>query len=194
MNLNELRNKAYKCACDHGFHDDEKSNEHFLMLVISELAEAVEADRKRKRADVESYNLLSKASIERTVNLKYFNEVAFCHKIKDTIEDELADAVIRLFDLAGLRKIDLDLATENIEDSIDDMACACEDETFTESVYNISTLPARYADFYDFRTIVNDMLTSIFGLARHMDVDLPWHIETKMKYNELRDAKHGKKY
>lgn len=46
INLNELRNRAYKTACEHGFHDKELSNEHLLCLVISELMEAVEADRK----------------------------------------------------------------------------------------------------------------------------------------------------
>lgn len=55
MNLNELRDKAYKIACDHGFHDKELSNEHWLCLVISELMEAVEADRKGKRFDKEKY-------------------------------------------------------------------------------------------------------------------------------------------
>ena len=48
MDLNELRDRAYKTACDHGFHDEELSNEHCLCLVISELMEAVEADRKGK--------------------------------------------------------------------------------------------------------------------------------------------------
>ena len=44
--LNELRNRAYKTAREHGFHDEELSNEHLLCLVISELMEAVEADRQ----------------------------------------------------------------------------------------------------------------------------------------------------
>lgn len=48
MNLNKLRDRAYKTACEHGFHDEELSNEHCLCLVISELMEAVEADRKGK--------------------------------------------------------------------------------------------------------------------------------------------------
>ncbi len=50
INLNELRNIAYKTACEHGFHDKELSNSHYLMLVITELSEAVEADRKGMRA------------------------------------------------------------------------------------------------------------------------------------------------
>ena len=46
INLNELRDRAYKTACEHGFHDEELSNKHHLCLVTSELMEAVEADRK----------------------------------------------------------------------------------------------------------------------------------------------------
>ena len=56
MKLNELRDKAYKIAYEHGFHNQEFSNEHYFCLVISELMEAVEADRKGKRANVERYN------------------------------------------------------------------------------------------------------------------------------------------
>ena len=48
INLNELRNRAYKTACEHGFHDKELSNEHLLCLVTSELMEAVEADRNER--------------------------------------------------------------------------------------------------------------------------------------------------
>ena len=43
INLNELRDRSYKTACDHGFHDKRLSEEHCLCLVISELMEAVEA-------------------------------------------------------------------------------------------------------------------------------------------------------
>lgn len=32
MNLNELRDKAYRNAVTHGFHDEELSNEHCLKL------------------------------------------------------------------------------------------------------------------------------------------------------------------
>ena len=105
---------------------------------------------------------------------------------------ELADAGIRLLDLAGLQGISP--ANGDIDDCIEDMAEACKGETFTESIYFISTLPVRYDGIFDFSTAVNDMILSIFGLAKHLDVDLLWHIEQKMKYNELREKMHGKKY
>lgn len=194
IDLNALRDRAYKTACEHGFHDQELSNEHCLCLVISELMEAVEADRKRKYFKGKimferDFNLYS-ALVEE--NVRYRN--AFEKHIKDTVGDELADAVIRLFDLAGLRGISLELANGDIDDCIEDMAEACKDETFTESIYSISTLPVRYDGIFDFPTTVNDMILSIFGLAKHLDIDLLWHIEQKMKYNELREKMHGKKY
>lgn len=194
IDLNTLRDRAYKTACEHGFHDQELSNEHYFCLVISELMEAVEADRKRKyfkgkimfERDFNTYSALVEE------NVRYRN--AFEKHIKDTVGDELADAVIRLLDLAGIRGISLELANGDIEDCIEDMAEACKDETFTESIYSISTLPVRYDGIFDFPTALNDMILSIFGLAKHLDIDLLWHIKQKMKYNELREKMHGKKY
>lgn len=50
MNLNFLRDKAFHTAKEHGWHEEENSDHHFLMLIISELAEAVQADRNRRIA------------------------------------------------------------------------------------------------------------------------------------------------
>ena len=91
--LNALRDQCYQIACEHGFHEVRYSPQHFLCLVISELMEAVEADRKGRHTDFEKY--------------KQLNEVftfvgAFEHGIKDTVEDELADAAIRILDLEGV--------------------------------------------------------------------------------------------
>lgn len=66
MELNILRDRAYKTAYEHGFHEEELSDKHLLMLVITELSEAVEADRKGRRGDIESYKHLSLESVERT--------------------------------------------------------------------------------------------------------------------------------
>lgn len=195
INLNALRDRAYKTACEHGFHDKELSNEHLLCLIISELMEAVEADRKGKlgkkcksRFEME-YNRYP-ALVEEEKRFK----CSFEKHIKDSLPDELSDAVIRLLDLAGLRGISLELANGDIDDCIEDMAEAYKDETFTESIYSISTLPVRYDGIFDFSITVNDMILSIFGLAKHLDIDLLWHIEQKIRYNELRPMLNGKKY
>ena len=46
INWNELKDKAHSNAVKHGFWEGKPSDKHFLCLVISELMEAVEADRK----------------------------------------------------------------------------------------------------------------------------------------------------
>lgn len=105
MNLNELRDRAYKTACKHGWHEEDLSNEHLLCLVISELMEAVEADRKRMHA----FRTPFEDFICRfTRDPEHAYKVAFDEYIKDSVEDELSDAVIRLLDLAGLKGIDLE--------------------------------------------------------------------------------------
>lgn len=189
MNLNELRDKAYKIACDHGFHDKELSNEHWLCLVISELMEAVEADRKGRHFDFSNNDFDHYC---RTSDRCGFSK-AFEDHIKDTVEDELADAVIRLLDLAGYRDIAIE---EFSEDMIGESAESCNDESFTESIYAISTIPVRFEYEYDylFGKQLNSMLLAILGLAKHLDIDLFWHIEQKMKYNQSRERLHGKKY
>lgn len=185
MNLNELRDRAYQCAKDHGFHEKELSNEHFLMLVITELSEAVEADRKGKRfkgkikfeRDLNLYSAL----VEYDVRFKS----AFEQHIKDTVEDELADAVIRLMDLAGLRNID-------INDRFIIAYIVHEKRTFTENCYAVIKDIVNYR--YTLEENINYATRQIFKLASFYQIDLLWHIEQKMKYNELREYRHGKKY
>ena len=194
MNLNKLRDRAYKTACEHGFHDEELSNEHCLCLVISELMEAVEADRKGKYFKgiltfEREFNRYS-ALVEEEKRFK----CSFERYVKDTVPDELADAVIRLLDLAGLRNIHLELVTKDIGDSIDEIAEYYKDDAFTEAIYHISTLPVIYTGLCGYNTAINEMILSIFGLAKHLNIDLLWHIEQKQRYNELIPYKHGKKY
>ena len=194
INLNEWRNRAYKTACEHGFHDEELSNEHCLCLVISELMEAVEADRKgrlgkkcKSRFDID-YNRYP-ALVEEEKRFKS----SFEKNVKDSLPDELADAAIRLLDLAGLRNISID---DFSDEMIYEATESCNDETFTESIYAISTIPIRCEYEYDslLENQLNSMLLAIFGLAKHLNIDLIWHINQKMRYNELRENKHGKRY
>ena len=191
MNLNELRDKAYRNAVTHGFHDEELSNEHCLCLVISELMEAVEADRKgrlgkkcKSRFDID-YNRYP-ALVEEEKRFKS----SFEKNVKDSLPDELADAAIRLLDLAGLRNISID---DFSDEMIYEATESCNDETFTESIYAISTIPIRCEYEYDslLENQLNSMLLAIFGLAKHLNIDLIWHINQKMRYNELRENKHG---
>ena len=41
--LNALKERAYKTAVEHGFHEEEKSDAYWLGLVMSEMGEAINA-------------------------------------------------------------------------------------------------------------------------------------------------------
>ena len=189
IDLNALRDRAYKTACEHGFHDQELSNGHCLCLVISELMEAVEADRKGKRANVDWYNKKIANSricqgLDPDIPKERGYEVAYNETIKGSIEEELADAVIRLLDLAGLRNLNLNrFALVNV---------VSKKKTFTENIYSIVKDITNYK--YTLEELVNYAITQVFVLSDILDIDLLWHIEQKMKYNELREKMHGKKY
>ena len=53
--LNKLRDRAYQIAKAHGFHEKEVSDETYLMLIITEISEAVNADRKGEHAKIKEF-------------------------------------------------------------------------------------------------------------------------------------------
>ncbi len=107
--LNELRDKIHQNALDHGFYDNEKVNiPEKLMLIVSELGEAMEAYRNDKYADLEFFNKL----LNEPINRRPLVTEIFEKFVKDSFEDELADAIIRLLDLCGYMGIDIDTHIE----------------------------------------------------------------------------------
>ena len=91
--LNLLADAAYDTASRHGFHDAHYGETYYMGLMLSEVGEIINADRKGKHADLEAYE----TAIKTTENPRQ----AFETYIKDTVEDEFADVVIRLLDFAG---------------------------------------------------------------------------------------------
>ena len=73
IDFNALRDRAYKCACAHGFHNTELSNGHLLMLVITELSEAVEADRKGRFYYIKKFSN-EKETIEKWIPVKKYEQ------------------------------------------------------------------------------------------------------------------------
>lgn len=98
--INDLAQQIHQVNRDKGFWDKERNVGEMLMLVTSELGEAMEAHRKGKFADWEAYS--NEISTIKTAPL------SFKKHLKDSFEDELADATIRLLDMAAGLKIDLD--------------------------------------------------------------------------------------
>ncbi|MFM6995036.1 MAG: hypothetical protein ACKOWO_07985, partial [Sediminibacterium sp.] len=106
--LNKLRDRAYSIAKEHGFHEKEVSDETYLMLIITEIAEAVNADRKGHHSKLEKFeHQIEYAKMHNVYSDDYFKS-CFSY-IKDSVEDELADVAIRLLYFAGARKLDINI-------------------------------------------------------------------------------------
>lgn len=113
----------------------------------------------------------------------YFKE-NFEVQIKNTLEDELADVVIRCLDLAGANNIDILFGNPP--------AIRNQGNTLTEKVWYISGVLTDHT--VPLTTKLNTTIRHCFQLSREYGIDLLWHIEKKMMYNTLRSKKHGKRY
>ena len=122
MTLKEYSEQAHKSAMEKGFYEDTKVIEYLmnelskiefdwlknnaiatrLMLVSSELGESVEALRNNNLGIFN--NVISEFNSMDNEQFK----IVFESTIKDTFTDEIADVFIRLFDLCGFMKIDIE--------------------------------------------------------------------------------------
>lgn len=88
MHLNDVCAEAYQTAKEHGFHNESRTLGDLLMLIVSELAEALEEYRNGHRP----------------------NDIYFADHKPEGVPIEIADAVIRIGDLCSRYAIDLDSA------------------------------------------------------------------------------------
>ena len=186
--LNALKERAYKTAVAHGFHEVEKSDAFYLGLVMSEMGEAINADRKGRHADTKRF--------EEKLG-KWLFEVSFHVYIKDSVEDEIADIIIRLLDFAGMKGYKLYLDRDRL------LYCQDALRTFEESglpglFFIIMDNLSDEFDGWELQTCICDIiyiLDDCFDkITGGSDCDLWWFVKKKMRYNELRPMLNGKKY
>jgi len=105
LGLNDDAQKIHNINIENGFDTKKLEIGTVLMLIVSELSEALEADRGRNFSkDPEKFNwcddwLAGTKSIDRSNFVTHF---------KDTFEDEIADTFIRLLDLCAAMGIDIE--------------------------------------------------------------------------------------
>ncbi|MBF1369600.1 MAG: hypothetical protein HXN12_06840 [Porphyromonadaceae bacterium] len=187
--LNRYAKDFHQRSVAKGFWDGTHSVGHYLMLAFGELHEAIEADRLGKWAKLDHDTI---DTLQRIEGAPYAQ--TFLREVKDTVEDELADAVIRLLDLLG--------------DFIDRHGLPEWKVNYGIDLYGEDGIPPMLTDAL--MPIVTDLciadekcdptfgflnsIKSLELLCDRLDIDLMTHIELKTKYNELRPALHGKKY
>ncbi len=171
----ELARKCHENAVKHGFCEDKPSNEHCLMLVITEVAEMVNADRKGKYAPKED---MMKDGFDKDIFEKLY---------KDTMEDEMADIAIRLLSLAG--KHGYPLLVYSRAKLIKSWFTL---RTIPENAFELCVYLCRFYLSPKFDIIAS--LAYLYVWAESLGIDLKRHIAMNMKYNESRPFRHGKAY
>jgi NTP pyrophosphatase (non-canonical NTP hydrolase) len=107
VTIPELQIRIHQNAKDKGFYDNPDRNVgEALMLIVGEVSEAMEAHQTGRIANWELYN--SVYADENPMTEADWTKQCFERHIKNTFEDEMADAVIRIMDLCEFLKIDLE--------------------------------------------------------------------------------------
>jgi len=176
--LNVLAAEVHAAAKAKGFWDAPNDGEK-LMLIISELSEALEAHRSGRfsRADFEKLDGLPDEGYQEIFRL--------C--VKDTFEDELADVVIRILDYCGAKGYSLP-KLKDFDVSHNKVKAENVGALFFGATGCIVDQEG------DSGWWAYEVIQVLSTYASAMNIDLWKHIELKLKYNASRPHKHGKAY
>ena len=193
-NLNELAHKIHESNKLRGFDVAQDNIGQSLMLIVGEISEAMDAHQCGRFADMKEYDSeiaylaenFPRANIEGGFRLSPFEKY-----IKNTFEEELADIVMRTLDFCAAFDVDIEHAYKR--------TCVCHYDNIGEMLlYCTETITA-----YKKTTLVCETLKRVHlarpikiaeKIAFHHDINLEKHIALKMRYNETRPYKHGKRY
>ena len=182
-----LADKAHANAVAKGFHGVRQSNEHYVMLVITEISEFIQADREGRWSwqSIAMYkDIIDPSTPAKGANGSWVDN--FEVWIGKSAEVELADIAIRLADLAGLLGLDFEkMPPCNYHRAFARF-------TITENALALIEGLCNTQISIDRRILFG--LDYVFNWADSLGVGLWFYIEEKMKYNETRPERHGKKY
>ena len=189
--LSDFSNFSRFCherAVGKGFWDETHPNSHYFVLADGELSEAVEADRIGRWAKLDHDTI---DTLQRIEGAPYAQ--MFLREVKDTVEDELADTVIRLADFYGwILEEKPRLQKKSLRDEYVPNEAYFTEIPLTQFVFRVKCML--------FDTVVAEaarirrVVVFIEAYASAIGIDLMTHIELKLKYNATRPALHGKKY
>ncbi len=170
-----------------------------FMLVIEEIGEAITAHRKDRFCKGDFHK----------VQLAMYNDgaVAFVSSferfIKGTVDEELADIAIRLFDINGgcEKQSLLFLDGDEIEVEVASRSEFCEKMAavtrrvawLADRFVGQRILPGRQIEEYKFDQ-VSACIYAIEQIAHSMNIDLWAIVHLKLAYNQTRPFMHGKNY
>lgn len=179
--INKYSALVYESNKEKGFWDKERIYEEILALVCSELSESLEGHRKNKSANLVAF----RENMSEGAN---FTD-SFLKHIKDSYQDELADAVIRVMDLCGAYCIaSLPISGEISKDN----------GNFGSFIFRLTKICVNMGNYglksSNLPIVTSRFIAVIKAYCAKNDIDLDAHISLKLMYNKTRDRLHGKSY
>ncbi len=159
------------------------SDSAHLLQIAGEIAEAMEADRKGQKADLPFFLSVQKAAKSMNAEVRYFTPY-FESAIKDTIEDKLADIIIRCCDYLGCHGLEFKLGYDPIWQSPFW-------EIFAEKAWQWVTILSNPEHKTEDK--ICHLIYEVLDYCDIRCIDIEKHIELKLKYNGLRPYRHGGK-
>lgn len=192
--LLELQPEINQVNTKHGFWEqgNDRNKGEMVMLMITELSEAVEAHREDNRYDATTRLRTREHTSGWAFDLVDTMPEAWLNwfraEVKNTVSDEIADTVIRLLDYChgwDIVLIEREYRKESTGNFANDVLrlvhyCLC--------AYHESLPPV---------TLGRDWgcaLAAIIKFCEWYDIDLVQHCIWKLRYNKTRPHKHGKAY
>lgn len=170
-----------------GFHDRDVSLAETFGLIISEMCEAMEAERKGRLASNQMYDFV----MIRQTEDEFIS--AFKESIKDSVSDELADVFIRcMYAVGKYNKEGNDVVLFNhcIKERVNQMKHS--PNTFAYYVYILSSWSTINEKTCCQNLMVMMEICAAIAIIHNIDLDKA--IDVKIRYNKTRGYKHGKKY
>lgn len=191
--LEVLSKQAFESAKSKGFYSDTGIDITFyLMFIIVEMSEALQADRKNRHGSIEDYEI--------EIEMGRDFPTAYRNTLEGTVESEFADIAIRILSLLGSIMDSEKAEFMEDEDLIDEYKLA-------EFIFGLDLVEDLYrliekmgvCDLNDspnwyLAKHLQKILMDIFAIAHCNNINLMEHIRLKMKYNETRPYLHGYKY
>lgn len=189
--LKQLMTKAYENAKAKGFYEPDLDINKELMLIITEMGEAIQASRHDRHGSIEGYNTYLEVSDEHT---------AYEESLEGTVESEFADIAIRIMSLLGWydsQKVICLMNDTEIKKTEEYHKVEFEHGNYSlpDAMYLIITrmtyFPFSCSPAWMNTLRLQEILVMVFALVHIEGIDLVEHIRLKMQYNESRPYLHG---
>lgn len=191
MNILELIGESHEISKEKGFWEGEKNHSETVLLIIANVGEVVKAHKNKRRADWTAYASAESSGTE--------FKVMFKEHIKDTLEDEMANVIIRICDFIGGTNVNI----FKLNPWMREYANFPLNEFFMHAqvsgIYEGQLAEWLHAALWECASYPREkdhglthLMCYIGRIVSEMDIDIERHIEMKLKYNRTRPKLYGK--